>query len=97
MQDGEDAVQTRESDTQSATPSESEKEDKQDDPHVEGDNSVPVECDVGKLMHANVNLHGLSRYDKYRLLTTEPSSDPASFPRTRPYPTAHTASFNHLG
>ena len=47
MQDGEYAVQTRESDTRSATPSESEKEDNEDDPHVEGDNPVPVECDVG--------------------------------------------------
>ena len=44
-------------------------------------------------MHSNVNLHGLPRYDKYRLLTTEPSSDSASYPRTRPYPNSSDRQF----
>ena len=35
-------------------------------------------------MQSHVDLHQLSRENKHRVLTTEPDSDPSSFPRTRP-------------
>ena len=44
-----------------------------------------VGCDIGKLQDSHISLQQLSRYDKYRILTTEPNCDPLSYPRTRPY------------
>ena len=54
----------------------------------EGEGTHPIECDVGKLKNDRVDLHQLSRDDKYRLLTSQPNSDPSSYPRTRPYTTS---------
>lgn len=45
---------------------------------------MPLECDIGKLQFSGVDIKGLSREDRYRLLTTEPNPDPLSYPRTRP-------------
>ena len=43
-----------------------------------------VECDIGKLIQSKADLHSLSRDDKYCILTSEPSGDRSSYPRTRP-------------
>ena len=43
-----------------------------------------LENDIGKLVRSRVDLHQLSRENKHRVFTTEPDSDPPSFPRTRP-------------
>ena len=48
--------------------------------------SSSIECDIGKIQDSGVDIKGLSRDDKYRLLTTEPNPDPLSYPRTRPCP-----------
>lgn len=53
-----------------------------------------VECDIGKLQHLHTNFKQLSREVKYRLLTTEPCSDPSSYPRTRPYPSSSLRQFH---
>lgn len=50
--------------------------------------STPIVCDIGKLQDSGVDIKGLSRDNKYRLLTTEQNSDPLSYPRTRPCPSS---------
>ena len=40
-----------------------------DDNKSEGEGTHPIECDVGKLKNDRVDLHQLSRDNKYRLLT----------------------------
>ncbi len=40
-----------------------------------------------------MDIKGLSRSDKYRLLTTEPNPDPHSYPRTRPCPSSNLHRF----
>lgn len=47
--------------------------------------SIAAECDIGKLLDSGIDLQKLSREEKYRILTTNPSLDPSSYPRTRPY------------
>lgn len=47
--------------------------------------SIAAECDIGKLLDSGIDLRKLSREEKYRILTTNPSLDPSSYPRTRPY------------
>ena len=42
---------------------------------------------------SGVDIKGLSRDDKYRLLTTEPNPDPLSYPRTRPCPSSSLRRF----
>ena len=54
----------------------------------EGEGTHPIECDVGKLKNDRVDLHQLSRDNKYRLLTSQPNSDPSFYPRTCPYATS---------
>ena len=54
---------------------------------------VAIEYDVGKLKHLHVDFQQLSRDDKYRLLKTEPKSDPSSYTRTRPYPSSSLRQF----
>ena len=39
---------------------------------------MPLECDIGKLQVSGVDIKGLSRDDRYRLLTTESNPDPLS-------------------
>ena len=46
---------------------------------------IAAECDIGKLLDSGIDLQKLSREEKYRILTTNPSLDPSSYPRTRPY------------
>ena len=41
---------------------------------------MPLECDIGKLQASGVDIKGLSRDDKYRLLATEPNPDPLNYP-----------------
>ena len=55
--------------------------------------STVLECDIGKLLYSHIDLQQLSRDDKYRILTTEPSSDPSTYPRTRPYKTSSFRQF----
>ena len=43
------------------------------------------ENDTGKLLESRVNIHGLSREAKHRILTTEPNPDPGCYVRTQPY------------
>ena len=45
--------------------------------------AIAAECDIGKLLELKINIGTLSRDDKSRILTSEPSTDPASYPRTR--------------
>ena len=54
---------------------------------------MPLECDIGKLQASGVDIKGLSRDDRYRLLTTEPNPDPLSYPRTRPCPSSNFRRF----
>ena len=46
--------------------------------------SFVVDCDIGKLVKSQTDLHMLSPEDKYCILTTEPNSNTSSYPRTRP-------------
>ena len=46
------------------------------------------ECDINKFHDSHIVLQQLSRDDKYRILTTEPNSDPSANTRTRPYQTS---------
>lgn len=39
--------------------------------------SSHCECDIGKLLDLHVDLQQLSRDEKYRILTTEPDSNPS--------------------
>ncbi len=55
--------------------------------------SSEIECDIGKLQDSGVDVKNLSRDDKYRLLTTEPNSDPDSYPRTQPCPSSNFRRF----
>ena len=55
--------------------------------------SIPIVCDIGKLQDSGVDVKGLSRDDKYRLLTTEPNPDPLSYLRTRPCPSSNLRRF----
>ena len=52
---------------------------------------------LSSVTSANFSIHTLicssSRDDKYRILTTEPSSDPSTYPRTRPYKTSSFRQF----
>lgn len=49
---------------------------------------VAAECDIGKMLELGRDcLRNLSRDEMYKVLTREPSNDPASYPRTRPYGT----------
>ncbi len=41
------------------------------------------ECDIGKLLQCDVDLRGLTREHKHRILTSEINRDPTSYPRTR--------------
>ena len=41
------------------------------------------ECDIGKLLECNIDLHGPSREHKHWILTSEVNPDPTSYPRTR--------------
>ena len=50
-------------------------------------------CDIGKLLDLHIDLHQLSRDEKYQILKTEPNSDPSVYPRTRPYPTSTLRQF----
>ena len=60
----------------------------------EGESSTsPVECDIGKLQALGVNLKQLSRDSLYRLLKTEPDSDPSSYPHKCPYPSSSFCQF----
>lgn len=45
--------------------------------------AIAAECDIGKLLDLKVNIGTLSREDIYRILTSESSTDPTSYPRTR--------------
>ena len=56
--------------------------------------SSQFECDIGKLLDLHVDLHQLSRDEKYQILKTEPNSDPSVYPRTRPYPTSTLRQFH---
>ena len=49
-----------------------------------------IECNICKLQDSHFVLQQLSRDDKYQILTTEPNSDPLSYPHTRPYQTSWT-------
>ena len=51
--------------------------------------SIPIVCDIGKHHESGVDIKGLSRDDKYRLLATEPNPDLLSYPRTRPCPSSN--------
>ena len=42
----------------------------------------------------NVNIHSLSRTEKYKILTTEPDPNPRSYPRTQPYASGAFRQFN---
>ena len=44
-----------------------------------------AECDIGKLLDSGIDLRKLSREEKYRILTTDPSLDSSSYPHKRPY------------
>ena len=57
----------------------------------EGDSLV--ECDIGKLQNSHIILQQLPRDTIYQILTTEPNSDPSSYPRTRPYPSSSLRQF----
>ena len=46
-------------------------------------NEIAAECDIGKLLLYNVNVHNLSRAEKHSIITTEPNPDASSYPRTR--------------
>ena len=59
----------------------------------EGDGTRPIECDVGKLKNDRVDLQQLTRDNKYRLLISQPNSDPSFYPRTRPYLSSTTQQF----
>ena len=58
-----------------------------------GTSSISIECDIGKLQDSGVDIKGLSRDDKYRLITTEPNPDPLSYPRKRPCPSSNLRRF----
>ena len=47
--------------------------------------AVASECDIGKLLHSNVNICDLSRPERHKILTTEPNPDPSYYPRTRQF------------
>ena len=53
-----------------------------------------IECDISKLQDSHIILQQLSRDDKYRILTTEPNSDPSSYTCTKP---VCLDSFSHHG
>ena len=55
--------------------------------------TTPIVCDIGKLQDSRVDIRGLSRDNKYRLLTTEPNPDPLSYHRTRPCPSSSLRRF----
>ena len=47
--------------------------------------SNEYECDIGKILISNFNIHNLSRQHKYLILKTKPDPNPLCYPRTRPY------------
>lgn len=49
---------------------------------VDGDNALD-DTDIGALLNSNSSIRGLTREHTYRVLTSEPSSDSTSYPRTR--------------
>ena len=59
---------------------------------------IVAECAIGKLLDSGIDLQKLSR-EKKCILTTNPSLDPSSYPRTRPYVSGsfHFASSNQTG
>ena len=46
------------------------------------------QCDMGKLLDSGVNIKALSRDEKYRLLTAEPSPSQTAYPFSRPCPSS---------
>ncbi|KAI6652511.1 hypothetical protein LOD99_7525 [Oopsacas minuta] len=63
------------------------------DVRSEGEVDSLVECDIGKLQDSHIFLQQLSRDQQHRILTTEPNSDPSSYPRTCPYPSSSLRQF----
>ena len=57
-------------------------------------NAIAAECDIGKLLDSGIDLQKLSRDENYCILTTNPSLDTSSYPRTRPYASGSFASSN---
>ena len=51
------------------------------------------DCDIGKLLNSGVDIKSLTRDHKYRILTTNPNTDPESYPRTRPCPSSNFRRF----
>ena len=49
--------------------------------HNESDVSEPEGYDIGRLLEMKTDLNKLSRTNKYRILTCEPSTDPSAYPR----------------
>ena len=47
--------------------------------------SESAKCDTGKLHDLKINIHRLSREEKYRILIKEHDPNPSAYPRTRPY------------
>lgn len=40
---------------------------------------------IGQLLESGINIHGISREEKYHILTSKPHPDPSCYPRTRPH------------
>ena len=53
-------------------------------PHTDTQPPSEYEHDIGKLLHAGLDLQKLPRAQKYSIFKSEPSSDASSYPRTRP-------------
>ena len=58
-----------------------------------GDATSSDDCDIGKLLNSGVDIKSLTRDHKYRILTTNPNTDPESYPGTRPCPSSNFRQF----